>query len=715
MPPKGVLRKRGDAPTRPATSSATSASSLANHLTSPSNTLERPSPTPEVSELAEIHQDAPRSAPALEKKSGSRNPPAVDTGGRASAVDLPSSPSSASRVTKEKNYNFNWVVAFAASLGGTLFGYEIGIIDQILIMDDFKLTFGLGVLNTSAIDSSDPYWIVETPRFRVYQSLITSSFLFGCVLGAGVVSVLADRIGRKLSILIGGFSFTVGGAGQTFSSILPVLVSFRIMSGISIGILSMSVPLYISESAPREIRGKLTTIYQLMITFGIFVASCVNGIILLVFGKHSLSPDEWRTAFGMQMIPGTLLFFIMLAMPRSPRWLAEKGYHDEGLRTIARLRGLPLDSRRVEVEYGQIRAGVEFERQIGTASWSELFRLGVRRRLMLGICNQFWQQWTGINFFLYYAAQLFAIILVTEDPTVTQIIFVIVNAFINMVSTIPGMWGVERYGRRPLLIWGGIAMTISHLVVFGFASASEAYNNRGCAWVAVFGILCFTATFAYSWGPVVWTYQSEIFPLRIRAKGTGLSTMSNWIWNAVIAFIAPILLPIFKIYFYLFFACVCLMMTFYTIKFIPETRGRSLEEMDEVFGDNMAVISTGDWDWRYEHRRRLRRRNGAGGVYTGAGSELELSSRSSISSRTVDGSIAKGSLKKGREGSWDARMAAGTPLPARRPSGDVEAGVVDDDDETDEDEDHEGEEEADEEGNGEYGGKEERDITDREW
>ncbi|KAJ3113918.1 hypothetical protein HDU96_002760 [Phlyctochytrium bullatum] len=491
---------------------------------------------------------------------------------------------------------FVWLVAIASSMGGFLFGYEIGIINQILTMRTFNVTFGLTVCD----DVDDPRTCRDPPGTSDYKKgLITSSFLFGCIIGAALVSILADKAGRKPVIMMGGLLFTVGGAIQTFAPNIEVLVFSRVVSGVSIGMLSMSVPLYISETSPPQIRGRLTTIYQLMITFGIFIASCVNGIILKTVPEESHL--RWHLAFAMQMIPGLVMCAVMFRMPRSPRWLAEKGRHEEGLATIARLRGMDVNARSVEVEYGAIRAGIEFERQIGTATWSELFRPGVRRRLVIGVVNQFFQQWTGINVILYYGASLFDRLGFEVD--LSSIVFVIVNTFINLVSTIPGMWGVERFGRRPLLIWGGILMMVAHLMIFTFGYITQEYKeSSNLSWFGIVGIYLFTFSFACTWGPVVWTYQSEIFPLRIRAKGTGLSTMSNWFWNFVIALFTPIVNTQIRWYFYLGFALFCFLMTLWTYHFIPETRGKTLEEMDDVFGDNMAVLSTGEWDWRYDFR-----------------------------------------------------------------------------------------------------------------
>ncbi|KAJ1553188.1 hypothetical protein HK405_008684 [Cladochytrium tenue] len=478
---------------------------------------------------------------------------------------------------------YMWAVAFTAGTGGFLFGYEIGIINQILSMDGFLVYFGIDQKNGTTIEPNG-----NTDELT---GLVTSSFLYGCVVGAAIVSFLADLIGRKFSIVLGGLIYTAGGTLQAASTSLEIFLTARALSGVSVGIMSMCVPLYIAETAPTRIRGRLTTVYQLMITFGILVASCVNGIILTMTDEWSDLP--WRMAFTLQVIPGITLLVLMLPMPRSPRWLAEKGLHTECQRVITRLRGAQdEDDDEVVVEFRSIVASVEYEKRIGTAGWRQFLGPGVRRRLAIGVLNQFFQQWTGINVILYYGASLFAKL--GFDNINASVTFIIINAFVNFAFTLPGMWGVERFGRRPLFIGGGIAMSLAYVGIFLFAFFSldegKGADFKFLPVLAVMSIYLFTISFSCTWGPTVWTYQSEIFPLRIRAKGTGLSTMSNWIWNAVIAQIHPMMLNKLANRAYLVFACTCFVMTLYAWKFIPETRGKTLEEMDEVFKDSEAVL-----------------------------------------------------------------------------------------------------------------------------
>ncbi|KAI8842472.1 sugar transporter [Chytridium lagenaria] len=486
------------------------------------------------------------------------------------------------------NNTYTWVVAFAAGMGGLLFGYEIGVIGQVLGFKNFQNDFGTtaNILNSAGE-------LVENPDKEGREGLITSTFLFGCVAGALVCSFMADIIGRKYSIIAGGALFAAGGVVQCIASTLGPLYIGRVLSGLAIGVLSMVVPLYIAETAPPQIRGRLTTVYQLLITFGIFVANCINAAIFVTQDKNA--SIMWRLALGMQVLPAGLLVIAVFFIPLSPRWLAEKGRHEEGQAVIAKLRTRDVNDSEVITEYDGIRQGIEFERRIGTANWSELAKPGIARRVVIGVINQTFQQLTGINVILYYSASIFTNMGFKDASNEfnSVVTFPIANAFINFVATFPGMYAVERYGRKPLLVYGGFVMGLAHALVFAFITGSN-NGNSGLSWGAIFAVYLFLFAFASTWGPVVWSYQAEIFPLRIRAKGTGVATMTNWTWNAIIAYAFPI---VFKALnrqptVYWIFASMGFAMGFWAFVGVPETRGKTLEEMDELFGSSPAPSSS---------------------------------------------------------------------------------------------------------------------------
>ncbi|TPX38358.1 hypothetical protein SmJEL517_g00345 [Synchytrium microbalum] len=455
---------------------------------------------------------------------------------------------------------FSVLIAIGGGMGGFLFGYEIGIIDQILIMDSFKSYFNTAVDQTNI------------------NGNIASLFLVGCVIGALAIALFGDVLGRKRAIFIGGCLFCIGAAIQTGSSSLGMLYGGRIVGGSGIGVLSTVVPVFIAESSPAKIRGTLTAVFQLMITFGILVASCVNtGIIKGLDGQEA----EWRTAFGLQMAPGALLLLSILLLPETPRFLAMKGKMDECLKVLARIRGRAVNSSDVQAEYREIQVAVERDQAIGEARWSEILHKSIRPRVLMCIILQILQQWTGINVILYYAGSLFQDMGFSHAESSTS--FIIANAAINFLATFPALYLVERAGRKTLLVVGGIGIAISHTMVTICLKISQ-NGNPSVAWGAIVFVYMFVFFFAITWGPVVWVVQSEVLPLRVRSKGTGLGTLSNWVMNAIIAKVAPVISTNLGAYQYLVYAGFGAIMTVYAIFFVPETKGVELEDMGTVFG-----------------------------------------------------------------------------------------------------------------------------------
>ncbi|KAI8809276.1 hypothetical protein BJ742DRAFT_677004 [Cladochytrium replicatum] len=429
----------------------------------------------------------------------------------------------------------------------------------------------------------------ESPNSEVIPRLnaadlngnIVASFLYGCVFGACIVWWMADYLGRRRSILLGSCVFAVGGIIQASSLSIAYLYIGRAVSGIAIGVLSMVVPVYISEVARTRLRGRMVSIQQLMITLGIFSASSVNAILL-----NTASGDlMWRTALAIQVLPGVLLMLILLLLPFSPRWLVNQGRDAEAVNVLAKLRSLDPKSDFVMHEYIEIRTAIDYERRIGDTTWTEVFKPGIRDRVAVGVLIQFFQQWTGINVIMYYAGMLLDELGYTGEIA----LLVVINSIVNVCATMPGMFLIEKVGRRRLLVFGGIGMTTGHLLLCLFTGLNKTVNVvtfRGYAIAAVASIYTFVLSFGSTWGPVAWVYQSEIFPIRVRAKGTAIATVINWSMNAIIAKTTPILLERVAQYIYLIFAFWCIVMTIYAYYYVPETRGRALEEMDDVFAEH---------------------------------------------------------------------------------------------------------------------------------
>ncbi|ORY42161.1 general substrate transporter [Rhizoclosmatium globosum] len=421
------------------------------------------------------------------------------------------------------------------------------------------------------------------------ESWITSTFLFGCIIGAAIFSVVCDRLGRKRSIIISGVLFAIGGLVQcTVSSLGPFLVG-RVISGLAIGTASMVVPIYIAETAPAATRGALTTVYQLMITMGIFIATAINSIIMKTI--DDLNFTQWRLALGMQIVPSILLVLLVSFIPESPRWLAEKDRHEQAIQVISKLRGLDVNHSEVVAEMKEIQDSVDFDKSLGDSTWGEMFRGSIGKRTLIAIVNQSFQQLTGINVILYYSKDIFnAMGFASAD---TKIAFPLANTFINMISTFPGMWSVDRFGRKTLLFWGALGMAIGHAGVFTFFQLSK--SNQPLAWGAIISVYVFLISYAMTWGPVVWSYQAEIFPLRVRSKGTGIGTVANWVWNTIIAYAFPQVFSALNkgpSVYWIFFSF-CALMFVWAGTMIKETKGLTLEQIGEVFGEEKRDQETG--------------------------------------------------------------------------------------------------------------------------
>jgi sugar porter (SP) family MFS transporter len=360
----------------------------------------------------------------------------------------------------------------------------------------------------------------------------------------------------------------------------------------------MIAPLYISEIAPPEIRGALLVLQEFAIVLGIVIAFWIT------FGTRFMPSEwSWRLPFLIQMIPGLILGVGIVFLPFSPRWLSAQGRDDEALQSLSKLRGLPTNDSRVYQEWCEIRAEVAFQVEVNAErhpnlqkntrsnrwklevqSWLDLFRHGCWKRTMVGVGIMFFQQYSGINALIYYSPSLFATL--GQGYEMRLILSGVLNVT-QLVGVATSLWTMDRFGRRPLLLWGAGLMFVSHLIIAIFVGKFGGrwadYSAEG--WVAVTFLFIYMFSFGATWGPVPWALPSEIFPSSLRAKGVAMSTCSNWLNNFVIGLITPPLVQNTGFGAYAFFAVFCLIAFFFTYFFIPETAGKTLEEMDAVFKD----------------------------------------------------------------------------------------------------------------------------------
>ncbi|KAI9591399.1 general substrate transporter [Syncephalis fuscata] len=379
------------------------------------------------------------------------------------------------------------------------------------------------------------------------KGLTVSVLLIGAFVGSFCVFYAADRAGRRLTC-IGGALIFICGAG-------------RFISGLAIGILSMVVPLYLSEVSPKDYRGLVVSMQQLAITVGILIAFFVN------YGTASIDGNSsWRIPFGLQNIFALLMAIGMVFLPSSPRWLMSRGRVDQAAQSLRKLRG--DNGISVQQELDEIQDSIRLEREVGDGGWRELIANGMWRRVLIGVMLQIFQQLTGINAIMYYAPDILKSAGFSENSV--TLLATAGSGIVNVLMTIPGMYLVDRAGRRVLLLAGAAvmatAMTISGVMI---AVYSPDFKVHAVPWVCLIMLYLFVA---------------EIYPLRIRAKAMSLTTSSNWLFNALIALVVPEFLSAVPWGAFITFAVCLVVMAIWVYFTLPETKGKSLEEIDALFG-----------------------------------------------------------------------------------------------------------------------------------
>ncbi|CAN8106559.1 unnamed protein product [Discula destructiva] len=470
--------------------------------------------------------------------------------------------------------------AFVA-FGGILFGYDTGTISGILAMPYFDQTFSTGYINPTTGNRS-----ISPSQTSAVVSILSAGTFFGALASP----FLADTIGRRWALIFSaGVVFNLGVVLQTAADALPLFIAGRFFAGLGVGLISALIPLYQSETAPKWIRGAIVGAYQWAITIGLLLAAIVDNSTALRNDSGS-----YRIPVAVQFAWAIILVGGMLVLPESPRFLVKRGKDEAAARAFGKLRRLPADHPAIQTELAEVRANHEFELALGKASYIDCFRGGMLKRQLTGMGLQALQQLTGINFIFYYGTQYFK-----NSGLTNAFIIQVITSVINVVSTVPGLYAVDKFGRRPLLLWGAVGMCVSQFIVAmcGTLTTGQAadgailvYNvdaqKAGIAFVCVYIFF-----FASTWGPLAWVVTGEIFPLKHRARGLSMTTATNWLLNWAIAYATPYLVNFGPGYanlqskiFFIWFAC-CFLCIAFVYFFIYETKGLSLEQVDELYTD----------------------------------------------------------------------------------------------------------------------------------
>ena len=434
---------------------------------------------------------------------------------------------------------FLWRVSLIAGLGGVRDGYDMGIIAAALIFvrDTFTLSIKM-------------------------QEIVVSIVLVGAMLGAIIGGSVADRIGRRATLLWGAGMFIVGSILAPLSPNVESLIVARALLGLAIGFTSVTAPVFISELAPPQSRGKLISIYQFALTLGIALAD-LTGYRLA--GQHA-----WRSMFGLGIVPAAVFLVLVLTLPESPRWLFAQNRVDEARSVLSSY----TDDRGAQLLLDDIHAAVEARVD---KRWSSLWAPSVRGALFTAVGFTVLQQVTGINTIIYYGPQIFALAGITSNKS--AIFATLIVAVTNMLFTLLALVLVDRVGRKPLLYVGVGGMTIS-LVLLSYAFHNQATFGSSLGIIATLCLVFYIACFAFSMGPIAWILVSEVFPLQIRARGVAAATIGSGASNFIVSLtFLSLIKSAGNSFTFSLYALFCVITLLFVRFVVPETKGRELESI----------------------------------------------------------------------------------------------------------------------------------------
>src|SRR5213595_2347342 len=447
---------------------------------------------------------------------------------------------------------FVFIAALFAALGGVLFGYDTGVISGALIF--IKREFGLTT---------------------VAEEIVVSGVLLGATLGAIVGGKAADLFGRRRVLLVTAAIFGIGALASAVAPSPPILILSRVVLGLAIGLASTNVPVYLSEVGPPHARGWIVSLFQPAVTVGIVVAYLTDYAFAGVEG--------WRWMLGFAVAPALVFGTGMFFLPETPRWLIRGGHHDVAHRVLVRIRELGD----VNAEIEEIKASLAQQTEGG--HWTDLLRRQVRPALVVGLGLAVFQQVTGINTVIYYAPK----ILQTAgfNSASGAILATVGVGVVNVGMTILAMFLVDRAGRRPLLLVGIAGM----IITLGVLGLSFRYPSGQLAWIAVICLMGYVASVAISLGPIFWLLVAEIYPLKIRGLAEGTAATFNWASNLIVSLTFLTLvekLGAGSTFFLYALASVASWLFAYYL--VPETKGRTLEQIEAFWRARHRAHQTGD-------------------------------------------------------------------------------------------------------------------------
>ena len=457
-------------------------------------------------------------------------------------------------MTKQYNKTYLFGITLVATLGGLLFGYDTAVI-------------------SGAEKSLQAYLIEPLGLSALVHGATVSSALIGCIIGGILSGFFSNRLGRRNTLLLASVLFFISALGSGYPEALffpqgevslALLITFniyRILGGIGVGLASAVSPMYISEISPAEIRGRLVSFNQFAIIFGMLVVYFVNWSIARGQSIEWINAIGWRRMFASEAIPASLFGILLLFVPETPRYLALVHQDEKALSVLTKINRSEETAHRILNEIKQT---------VDHSIKSSVFSYG-KKVIIIGILLSVFQQFVGINVALYYAPRIFESMGAAKDASMLQ---TVIMGFVNVVFTVVAILTVDKWGRKPLLITGSIGMAIGM-----FAISALAFNNIIGISTLVF-IIIYTASFMMSWGPICWVLISEIFPNKIRGKAVAIAVAFQWLANYLISSTYPAMMEFSPGLTYAFYGTMSVLSALFVWKMVPETKGKSLEEME---------------------------------------------------------------------------------------------------------------------------------------
>ncbi|OJJ60004.1 hypothetical protein ASPSYDRAFT_30822 [Aspergillus sydowii CBS 593.65] len=473
-----------------------------------------------------------------------------------------------------------YMLSAVAYMGSFLFGYDTGVMGSVLALDSFKKDFNIPTGSTGFASSENAN----------ISSNVVALLTAGCFFGAIAAAFANDKYGRRNSLLVLSVIFMVGAAVQTGGKgTIAYIYGGRVIAGFGIGGMSAITPVYVSENCPPNVRGRIAGLFQEFLVIGVTVS------YWLCYGVDRNIPSstrQWRIPVGFQLVPSGMMFVGLWFLKESPRWLMKQGRYDEATASLAFTRNNHPDSEEVQQELSEIRASIEEELQSTEGlTWRECLLPGNRLRFLNAFIMMFWQQFSGTNSIGYYAPQLFQTIGVAA--TDTSLFTTGIYGVVKVVATgIFLLIGIDRIGRKWSLVTGGIWMAAMMFVLGGvlvsYPPDPEANGNISSASIAmIVMVYLYVIGYSASWGPIPWVYISEIFPTRLRSYGVGMGSATQWLFNFVVTKFTPAAISNIGWRTFIMFGVFCFAMGVWVLLIVKETKGRSLEDMDALFGGNL--------------------------------------------------------------------------------------------------------------------------------